>query len=81
MLTRFQAAHLRALGGTIVWAVTSANHENTKRNPVPFHRREAAIERFSVLAGLRSVVVPVFDTAPTDRFASVTLKNITVRPA
>jgi hypothetical protein len=81
LLTRFQAAHLRALGGTIVWAVTSANHENTKRNPVPFHRREAAIERFSVLAGLRSVVVPVFDTAPTDRFASVTLKNITVRPA
>ncbi|GAA3343591.1 hypothetical protein GCM10020358_43470 [Amorphoplanes nipponensis] len=63
---------------TIVWAVTSANHENTKRNPVPYHRREAAIERFSVLAGLRSVVVPVFDTAPTDRFAEVTLKTITV---
>ena len=34
---------------------------------MPYHRREAAIERFSVLTGLRSVVVPVFDTAPTDR--------------
>jgi SAM-dependent methyltransferase len=79
VLTRFQADYLRRWPGvTIVWPVTSANHENTKRNPVPYHRREAAIERFSVLAGLRSVVVPVFDTAPTDRFAEVTLKNITV---
>jgi SAM-dependent methyltransferase len=79
VLTRFQADYLRRWPGvTIVWAVTSANHENTKRNPVPYHRREAAIERFSVLAGLRSVVVPVFDTAPTERFAEVTVKNITV---
>ncbi|GAA2589499.1 hypothetical protein GCM10010435_80110 [Winogradskya consettensis] len=79
VLTRFQAGYLAGFGDTtIIWAVTSANHANTKRNPVPFHRREAAIERFSVLAGLRSLVVPVFDTAPTDRFAEVTLKNVTV---
>ena len=55
LLTRFQAGYLRELAGagatTVVWAVTSANHENTKRNPVPYHRREAAIERFSVLDG------------------------------
>src|SRR3569833_2747091 len=82
LLTRFQADYLRGhTGREVVWAVTSANHENTKRNPVPYHRREAAIERFSVLTGLRSVVVPVFDTAPTDRFAEVTLKNITVATA
>ena len=87
LLTRFQADYLRQLtasaapGGqssTVVWAVTSANHANTRRNPVPYHRREAAIERFSLLAGLRSMVVPVFDTAPTDRFAEVTIKNVTV---
>lgn len=82
LLTRFQADYLHRLasaaGRTVVWAVTSANHENTKRNPVPYHRREAAIERFSVLNQLRSVVVPVFDTAPTDDFAEVTLKTITV---
>jgi hypothetical protein len=65
-------------GATDRVGVTSANHESTKRNPVPYHRREAAIERFSVLAGLRSLVVPVFDTAPTDRFAEVTIKNIAV---
>ncbi|WP_229068398.1 class I SAM-dependent methyltransferase [Actinoplanes sp. DH11] len=82
LLTQFQADYLQRLAdegaGTIVWAVTSANHENTKRNPVPYHRREAAIERFSVLTGLCSVVVPVFDTAPTDRFAQVTLKTVMV---
>lgn len=82
LLTRFQADCLQRLADdgatTVVWAVTSANHETTKRNPVPFHRREAAIERFSVLTGLRSVVVPIFDTAPTDAFAEVTLKSIAV---
>ena len=81
LLTRFQADYLRRLAGddaTVVWAVTSANHENTRRNPVPYHRREAAIERFSVLSGLRSVVVPIFDTAYTDAFAEVTLKSIAV---
>jgi SAM-dependent methyltransferase len=78
LLTRFQAAYLAAVAGssTVIWAVTSANHSNTRRNPVPYHRREAAIERFSVTTGLRSVVVPVFDTADTPRFASVTLKTI-----
>ena len=80
LLTRFQAEYLGGLaaGGTVVWAVTSANHDNTRRNPVAYHRREAAIERFSVQAGLRSVVVPVFDTAPTDRFAEITLKSVAV---
>ncbi|MEU4427748.1 class I SAM-dependent methyltransferase [Actinoplanes sp. NPDC024001] len=79
LLTRFQAEYLSGLGAaTIVWAVTSANHENTRRNPVAYHRREAAIERFSLLSGLRSLVVPIFDTAPTDAFAEVTLKSIAV---
>ncbi|WP_239153334.1 class I SAM-dependent methyltransferase [Virgisporangium aliadipatigenens] len=81
VLTRFQAEYLAGLANsdsTVVWAVTSANHENTRRNPVPYHRREAAIERFSVMTGLRSVVVPVFDTAPTERFAEVTVKTIAV---
>lgn len=79
LLTRFQAEYLgRACrdGATVVWAVTSANHQNTRRNPVPYDRRQAAIERFSLAEGLRSLVVPVFDTAPTERFAEVTLKNV-----
>jgi SAM-dependent methyltransferase len=82
LLTRFQGEYLERLAAdrttTVVWAVTSANHENTRRNPVPYHRREAAIERFSVLTGLRSVVVPVVDTVATERFAEVTLKHVAV---
>ena len=61
---------------TVVWAVTSANHGNTRRNPIPFDRREAAIERLSLSEGLRSLVIAVFDTEPTDRFAELTLKSI-----
>src|SRR4051812_20346623 len=78
VLTRFQASFLQEQAGdrTVVWAVTSANHHTTKRNPVPYHRREAAIERFSVETGLRSLVIGVTDTPPTDDFADVTIKAI-----
>lgn len=77
-MTRFQAEYLKGIAGdaTVVWAVTSANHQTTKRNPVPFDRREAAIERFSVAEGIRSLVVPVNDTPPTDEFAEVTVKAV-----
>ncbi|TDU89331.1 hypothetical protein EV138_2895 [Kribbella voronezhensis] len=76
VLTRFQAAFLKGQDRTVVWAVTSANHHTTKRNPVPYHRREAAIERFSLQTGLRSLVIGVTDTPPTDDFADVTIKAI-----
>jgi SAM-dependent methyltransferase len=76
LLTRFQADYLRRFDATVIWAVTSANHQNTKRNPIAYDRREAAIERLSAQVGLRSLVVPVFDTAPTERFAEVTLKSV-----
>lgn len=82
VLTTFQADRLRALtspggacsGATVVWPVTSANHHTTKRNPVPYDRREAAIERMSVAEGLRSLVVAVHDVPPTDSFAAATVK-------
>ncbi|MFF1817461.1 class I SAM-dependent methyltransferase [Kribbella sp. NPDC058245] len=78
VLTRFQGEFLRehAAGRTVVWAVTSANHRTTKRNPIGFDRREAAIERLSVAEGIRSFVVGVVDTPPTDEFAEVTVKAI-----
>lgn len=59
----------------LVWAVTSANHSNTRRNPVPAHRREAAIERLSLLENFTSVVVPVVDVAATSRFAALTVAS------
>jgi SAM-dependent methyltransferase len=78
VLTRFQAAFLKeqADDRTVIWAVTSANHHTTKRNPIPFDRREAAIERLSLQADIRSLVIGVTDTPPTDDFADVTIKAI-----
>ncbi|WP_167487126.1 MULTISPECIES: class I SAM-dependent methyltransferase [Microbacterium] len=63
-------------GAVVVWAVTSANHSATRRNPFPGHRREAAIEILAHVEHMPSIVVPVVDVAPTPRFAEITLKEI-----
>lgn len=68
-------------GARVVWAVTSANHQNTRRNPVPYSRREAAIERFSLLEDVDSLVVPVVDARATPRFARVTLTAVEIATA
>ena len=60
----------------VVWAMTSANHAATRRNPFPAHRREAAIEILAHVERMPSIVVPVVDVAPTPRFAEITLKEI-----
>lgn len=65
-----------AADAVIVWAVTSANHSATRRNPFPEHRREAAIEILAHVERIPSIVVPVVDVAPTPRFAEITLKQI-----
>jgi hypothetical protein len=41
---------------TIVWAITSANHENTLRNPLPANRREVAIEGLAAELSAESLV-------------------------
>nr|WP_156609766.1 methyltransferase domain-containing protein [Auraticoccus cholistanensis] len=60
----------------VVWAVTSANHSGTRRNPVPAHRREAMVERVGALEGMPFSVVPVVDTTPTDRFATTVVETV-----
>lgn len=67
---------LPASDAVVVWAVTSANQASTRRNPFPGHRREAAIEILAHVEGIPSVVVPVVDVPPTDRFAELTLKAV-----
>ena len=57
----------------VVWALTSATHSGTRRNPVPAHRREAMIEAVTTQAGLPSLVVPVPDVPPSPRFAHTVL--------
>jgi hypothetical protein len=60
----------------IVFPVTSANHSNTRRNPLPFYLRALAIQEFS-----RELNVPVFiygidDVGNLSNFASYTLKRV-----
>jgi hypothetical protein len=63
---------------TILWAVTSANHSNTRRNPLPSHRREAMIEDFADQVEADSFVYMIDDVGTTGRFAEYVLKKIAV---
>lgn len=62
----------------VIWAITSANHANTRRNPLPAHRREAAIEDFARDLDVPSFVYLIDDLGPTPRFAEYVLKKIEV---
>ena len=62
----------------IVWAITSANHENTRRNPLPAHRREAAIERLAASLPVPSYVYRIDDVGSPPRFAEYVLKKLAV---
>src|ERR1041384_4752782 len=60
----------------IIFAVTSANHSNTRRNPLPFYLRALSIEEFG-----RSINIPCFiygidDVGNVKNFSSYTLKRI-----
>lgn len=61
---------------SIIWAITSANHSGTRRNPLPGDRREAAIERFMTDIPAKGLVYLMNDLGPTERFASYVLKEI-----
>jgi SAM-dependent methyltransferase len=60
----------------VVWAVTSANHSNTRRNPVPFYLRAMALLDFSQELMVGSHVFGIDDVGHLDDFASYTLKKI-----
>lgn len=60
----------------IIFAVTSANHSNTRRNPLPFYLRSIAIEAMG-----NELNVPVYsygidDVGNLPNFASYTIKRI-----
>lgn len=69
---------MRARVRGILWAVSSANHEGTRRNPVPAHRREAAIERFAAELPVPSYVHFIDDVGTTERYAEYVLKKLAV---
>ncbi len=61
----------------LVWAVTSANHSGTRRNPLPGHRREVAIEHLRLTPN--SFTFLIDDLGPTRRFADYVIKEIDVQ--
>jgi hypothetical protein len=63
---------------TLIWAVTSANHCNTRRNPLPAHRREVAIEEFATQLDVDSYVFLIDDLGFTERYSEYVLKKICV---
>ncbi len=64
----------------IIWAVTSANHANTRRNPIAWTRREAAIEEFSrdLWVAKHSFVYHIDDIGANPKFAEYIIKKIEV---
>ncbi len=65
----------------VVFAVTSWDQAGTRRNPLPGHRREAAIELFGREADLPVLIAPVANVAPTPRFADVLVNAVDVQTA
>ncbi len=60
----------------VVWAVTSANHSNTRRNPTPFYLRAMALLDFSQELPVPSFVFGIDDVGNLANFAEYTLKKI-----
>lgn len=61
---------------SIIFAVTSANHSNTRRNPIPFYLRAMAILDFSQELEAPCYIFPIDDVGRLDDFAGYTLKKI-----
>ncbi|NTU49633.1 MAG: transferase, partial [Desulfobulbaceae bacterium] len=60
----------------LIFAVTSANHSNTRRNPLPFYLRAMGLQVFSAALGVPSYIYGVDDVAHLDNFARYTIKKI-----
>ncbi|WP_028787761.1 methyltransferase domain-containing protein [Terrimonas ferruginea] len=60
----------------IVFPVTSANHSNTRRNPVPFYLRAMMLQSFGQLLGVPVYVYGIDDVGEIGNYASYTLKRI-----
>lgn len=60
----------------VIFAVTSANHSNTRRNPVAFYQRALAIQEFSHELNVPSYIYGIDDVGNLENFASYTLKRI-----
>lgn len=81
IVTRFQVQHLQRLvaanpGAVVVWAVTSANHSGTQRNPIAGERRLGMIEAVAAHAQLASLVFLIPNRQPKVDFAHYVIQQI-----
>ena len=85
MLTKYQHSYLKNLiekgvngdkVDKLIFAVTSANHANTRRNPIPLYLRVLAIEKFSRDLSCEVKIYPIFDVGKTDKFAEYIINQI-----
>ena len=60
----------------IIFPVTSANHSNTRRNPLPFYLRAIAIETMSNNLSIPTFIYGIDDVGSLQNFASYTLKMV-----
>jgi SAM-dependent methyltransferase len=60
----------------IIFAVTSANHSNTRRNPLPFYLRAISIEAFGNELNVPAYIYGIDDVGSLQNFAAYTLKRI-----
>jgi hypothetical protein len=60
----------------IIFAVTSSNHSNTRRNPLPFYLRAITIEAFGNGLPVPTYIYGIDDVAQVPNFADYTLKRI-----
>lgn len=65
----------------MIWAITSANHSHTRRNPLPAHRREVAIEEFADELPTESFVYLIDDLGHSPNYAEYMIKKIEVDSA
>ncbi len=60
----------------LVFAVTSSNHHQTRRNPLPLYQRAMMIQDFSSDFSFPSNVIPIEDIGLSENFVEYTIKKI-----
>lgn len=60
----------------VIFAVTSSNHSNTRRNPLPFYIRALALEEFGKALSVPCFIYGIDDVGHVKNFASYTVKRI-----
>lgn len=81
ILTKYQFDYLNTLAKNkkidqVIFAVTSSNHENTRRNPIPFYLRVLAIDKFSKDLNCKVKIYPIPDIKYTNEFAEYIIRQI-----